>query len=169
MIAALSEGADIVVAGRCYDPAVFAAVPIMRGYPAGLSLHMGKILECAAIAAVPGSGSDCMFATLDETGFVVETLSDDRACTVTSVAAHTLYEKSDPYHLPGPGGSLNLSKTEFQQIDPRRVKVTGTAFSADITHRIKLEGARLTGFGQCRSPGRGPRISSPPWMTSLKA
>ena len=146
LIAALSEGADIVVAGRCYDPAVFAAVPIMRGYPAGLSLHMGKILECAAIAAVPGSGSDCMFATLDETGFVVETLSDDRACTVTSVAAHTLYEKSDPYNLPGPGGSLNLSKTEFQQIDPRRVKVTGTAFSADITHRIKLEGARLTGF-----------------------
>ena len=146
LIAALSEGADIVVAGRCYDPAVFAAVPIMRGYPVGLSLHMGKILECAAIAAVPGSGSDCMFATLDETGFTVETLSDDRACTVTSVAAHTLYEKSDPYHLPGPGGSLDLSKTEFHQIDPRRVKVTGTVFSADITHRIKLEGACLTGF-----------------------
>ena len=110
------------------------------------SLHMGKILECAAIAAVPGSGSDCMFATLDETGFVVETLADERACTVTSVAAHTLYEKSDPYHLPGPGGSLDLSKTEFEQIDPRRVRVTGTVFSPDDTHRIKLEGARLTGF-----------------------
>lgn len=146
LIAALTRGADVVVAGRCYDPAVFAAVPIMRGYPVGLSLHMGKILECAAIAAVPGSGSDCMFATLDETGFVVETLAEERACTVTSVAAHTLYEKSDPYHLPGPGGSLDLSKTEFEQIDPRRVRVTGTVFSPDDTHRIKLEGARLTGF-----------------------
>ena len=146
LIAALQKGADVVVAGRCYDPAVFAAVPIMRGYPVGLSLHMGKILECAAIAAVPGSGSDCMFATLDETGFVVETLADERACTVTSVAAHTLYEKSDPYHLPGPGGSLDLSKTEFEQIDPRRVRVTGTVFSPDDTHSIKLEGARLTGF-----------------------
>ena len=103
----------------------------MRGYPLGPSLHMGKILECAAIAAVPGSGSDCMFATLDETGFVVETLADERACTVTSVSAHTLYEKSDPYHLPGPGGSLDLSKTEFEQIDPRRVRVTGTVFSPD--------------------------------------
>ena len=80
----------------------------MRGYPLGPSLHMGKILECAAIAAVPGSGSDCMFATLDETGFVVETLADERACTVTSVAAHTLYEKvrplppSRPWRQPRP-------------------------------------------------------------------
>ena len=146
LITALENGADVVVAGRCYDPAVFAAVPIMRGYPAGLSLHMGKILECAAIAALPGSGSDCMFATLDETGFVVETLSEHRACTVTSVAAHTLYEKSDPYHLPGPGGSLDLSATAFEQIDPRRVRITGTVFSPDDTHRIKLEGARLTGY-----------------------
>ena len=35
LIAALQQGADVVVAGRCYDPAVFAAVPIMRGYPVG--------------------------------------------------------------------------------------------------------------------------------------
>ena len=110
LIAALSEGADIVVAGRCYDPAVFAAVPIMRGYPAGLSLHMGKILECAAIAAVPGSGSDCMFATLDETGFVVETLSDDRACTVTSVAAHTLYESQTPTTFRGPAAASTFQR-----------------------------------------------------------
>lgn len=146
LIAALRSGADVVVAGRCYDPAVFAAVPIMRGYPVGLSMHMGKILECAAIAAVPGSGSDCMFATLDDNGFIVEALSDIRACTVTSVAAHTLYEKSDPYNLPGPGGALNLSQTEFEQIDPRRVRVTGTIFSPDDTHSIKLEGACLTGY-----------------------
>ena len=146
LIQALTNGADVVVAGRCYDPAVFAALPILRGYPVGLSLHMGKILECAAIAAVPGSGSDCMFATLDETGFTVETLSDMRVCTVTSVAAHTLYEKSDPYHLPGPGGRLDLTATEFEQIDERRVRVTGTTFTPSPAHMVKLEGARLTGY-----------------------
>ena len=146
LIAALQKGADVVVAGRCYDPAVFAAVPIMRGYPVGLSLHMGKILECAAIAALPGSGSDCMFATLDETGFVVETLSEERACTVTSVSAHTLYEKSDPYHLPGPGGSLDLSKTEFEQIDPRRVTGHGNRFLAGRHAQNQAGRARLTGF-----------------------
>jgi len=146
LIHALADGADVVVAGRCYDPAVFAAVPIMRGYPVGLSLHMGKILECAAIAAMPGSGSDCMFATLDETGFTVETLSDDRICTVTSVAAHTLYEKSDPYRLAGPGGMLDLTKTAFDQLDDRRVRVSGTVFEPSVSHMIKLEGARLTGY-----------------------
>ena len=146
LIRALADGADVVVAGRCYDPAVFAALPIMRGYPVGLSLHMGKILECAAIAAVPGSGSDCMFATLDETGFTVETLSDDCICTVTSVAAHTLYEKSDPYRLPGPGGTLDLTGTSFEQLDSRRVRVTGTVFQPSPSHMIKLEGARLTGY-----------------------
>ncbi|MCZ8153404.1 MAG: acyclic terpene utilization AtuA family protein, partial [Rhodobacteraceae bacterium] len=113
LIAALEAGAEVVVAGRCYDPSVFAAVPILRGYPRGLALHMGKILECAAIASLPGSGSDCMMGTLDETGFVLETLNPARVCTVTSVAAHTLYEKSDPYHLPGPGGELNLIGTGF--------------------------------------------------------
>lgn len=146
LISALTDGADVVVAGRCYDPAVFAALPIMRGYPVGLSLHMGKILECAAIAAVPGSGSDCMFATLDETGFTVETLSDDRICTVTSVAAHTLYEKSDPYRLPGPGGTLDLTNTAFEQLDDRRVRITGTTFDPSPCHMIKLEGARRTGY-----------------------
>ncbi|MCK7490600.1 MAG: hypothetical protein MZW92_01570 [Comamonadaceae bacterium] len=31
----------------------------MLGFDEGLALHMGKILECAAIAATPGSGADC--------------------------------------------------------------------------------------------------------------
>ncbi|MDX1781271.1 MAG: acyclic terpene utilization AtuA family protein [Thalassovita sp.] len=146
LIAALEAGADVVVAGRCYDPAVFAAVPILRGYPRGLSLHMGKILECAAIAALPGSGSDCMMATLDATGFTLETLNPDRICTVTSVAAHTLYEKSDPYHLPGPGGVLDLTETTFEQVDPARVRVSGSRFVPSDGYFVKLEGARQTGF-----------------------
>jgi hypothetical protein len=146
LIAALRAGADVVIAGRCYDPSVFAAVPILRGYPRGLALHMGKILECAAIAALPGSGSDCMLATLDESGFVLETLNNDRICTVTSVAAHTLYEKSDPYHLPGPGGALNLRGTCFEQIDQRRVRVYGSTFDPSDGYFVKLEAARIIGY-----------------------
>ena len=33
---------------------------------------------------------------------------------MTSVAAHTLYEKSDPLSLPGPGGHLDLSQHELR-------------------------------------------------------
>ena len=104
IIETLDQGAQIIVTGRCYDPAVFAAVPIRAGFSEALSLHLGKILECAAIAATPGSGSDCMIGVLDGSGFTLEALSPERKCTVTSVAAHTLYEKTDPRFLPGPGG-----------------------------------------------------------------
>jgi hypothetical protein len=145
-MAAIEAGADVVVTGRCYDPAVFAAVPILRGFPRGLALHMGKILECAAIAALPGSGSDCMLATLDTEGFVLETLNPDRVCTVTSVAAHTLYEKSDPYRLPGPGGILDLTETRFEQLDDRRVRVSGSRFKPSDGYFVKLEGAKSIGF-----------------------
>ncbi|THH35875.1 acyclic terpene utilization AtuA family protein [Aliishimia ponticola] len=146
LIAALDAGARVIVAGRCYDPSVFAAEPIRRGYPPGLALHMGKILECAAIAAQPGSGSDCMIGTLDAEGFTVEPTAPERACTVASVAAHTLYEKSDPFHLPGPGGALDLTATQFEQRGARKVRVTGTTFIPAQEHIVKLEGARRTGF-----------------------
>jgi hypothetical protein len=146
VIAALAEGAQIVVAGRCYDPAVFAAVPVMQGFSEALALHMGKILECAAIAAIPGSGSDCMLGTLDASGFVLEALNPERRCTVTSVAAHTLYEKSDPRLLPGPGGVLDLTGCQFEQVDDRRVRVTGTQFVKSDQYTIKLEGAKPVGY-----------------------
>jgi len=146
VIAALKEGAQIVVAGRCYDPAVFAAVPVMQGFSEALALHMGKILECAAIAAIPGSGSDCMLGTLDADGFVLEALNPERRCTVTSVAAHTLYEKSDPRLLPGPGGVLDLTGCQFEQVDDHRVRVTGTQFVKSDQYTIKLEGAKPVGY-----------------------
>ncbi len=146
LLDALARGADVVVAGRCYDPAVFAAVPIARGFDRALALHMGKILECAAIAATPGSGSDCMLGTLSENSFTVQALSPSRRCTVASVAAHTLFEKSNPYHLPGPGGALDLTQTHFEQLDKQRVRVSGSRFSPSRPYRVKLEGAAQVGF-----------------------
>ncbi|MDX1358263.1 MAG: acyclic terpene utilization AtuA family protein, partial [Clostridia bacterium] len=142
----LEKGAEIIIAGRCYDPAVFAAVPVSKGYEAGLALHMGKILECASIASDPGSGSDCMMGVISEGGFKVFPLNDDRKCTVMSVAAHTLYEKSNPYMLHGPDGIIDLNKCSFSQLDDRTVGVTGTAFIFSEKPMIKLEGARKTGY-----------------------
>ena len=119
LMAALSAGPDVVLAGRCYDPAVFAAPMVLHGFEAGPALHLGKILECAAIAASPGSGRDCVLGIIDHTGFSVTTLSDQRRFTVQSVAAHTMYEKSHPFLLPGPGGQLDLSRVHFAQLDER--------------------------------------------------
>ena len=118
-VEALNQGARVIVAGRAYDPAVFAALAVKEGYDKGLAIHMGKILECACIAATPGSGSDCMMGYLRRDCFQVEPLNPIRKCTELSVAAHTLYEKSNPYVLPGPGGELNLYNTEFKQVSAK--------------------------------------------------
>ncbi|MGF7186400.1 hypothetical protein GGQ84_002502 [Desulfitispora alkaliphila] len=145
-IKALTSGADVVIAGRAYDPAVFAAYPIMHGFDPGLALHLGKILECASIAAVPGSGSDCMQGTLRRDHFLVEPLNPNRKCTTTSVSAHTLYEKTNPYILPGPGGILDLKECNFSQETDRVVRVENSKFVPGETYTVKLEGARLVGY-----------------------
>jgi hypothetical protein len=146
IIEALDAGCDVILAGRAYDPAIFAALPIARGFAVGLALHLGKILECAAIAATPGSGADCVMGTLYEDRFVLESLNAERQFTSESTAAHTLYEKSDPYHLPGPGGTLNLEKCTFTELGDGRVEVKGTRFEAAEPYAVKLEGARRVGF-----------------------
>jgi Acyclic terpene utilisation family protein AtuA len=144
-IGALDQGADVILAGRAYDPAVFAALPIRAGYDPGLALHLGKILECAAIAALPGSGSDCMLGVLRADHFIVEPLNPVRTCTITSVSAHTLYEKTNPYFLPGPGGTLDLTNTTFAQETDRTVRVAGTRF-VTTPFAVKLEAARRVGY-----------------------
>jgi hypothetical protein len=136
---------DVILCGRAYDPAVFAALPIMRGFDPGLALHMGKILECAAIAATPGSGSDSVLGILTEDAFRLETLSVERKFTAESTAAHSLYEKADPYHLYGPGGHIDLTGCSFTE-DERGVTVSGSRFIPEERSTVKLEGARRTGF-----------------------
>ncbi|MCL1995080.1 MAG: DUF1446 domain-containing protein [Defluviitaleaceae bacterium] len=143
---ALEQGAQVIISGRAYDPVVFAAVALKEGYDPGLAMHMGKILECAAIAASPGSGSDCMFGTLRDDHFELDTLCADRKCTTVSVAAHTLYEKSTPTSLPGPGGVLDLTETTFEQKTESAVIVRGTKYIKDENYHIKLEGARSLGY-----------------------
>ncbi len=147
-LAALDLDVQVIVAGRAYDPAVFAALAVKMGFDRGLSIHLGKILECACIAAEPGSGSDCMMGYLYRDCFKVEPLSEHRRCTTLSVAAHTLYEKTNPYRLPGPGGLLDLTSARFEQESDRLVRVTGSRFIPAETYTVKLEGVRKIG---CRT------------------
>ena len=143
---ALDDGAQVIICGRCYDPAAFAALPVWLGYDKALALHLGKILECAAICATPGSGSDCIMGYLGEDYFCVEPLNPERRCTPASVAAHTLYEKSNPTILPGPSGHLDLNECRFTAESERRVRVTGSRFVPERIPSVKLEGCRQAGF-----------------------
>jgi hypothetical protein len=51
-VRALEAGADVVIAGRASDTAIFAAAPLMHGFPEGIAWHAAKILECGAAAVV---------------------------------------------------------------------------------------------------------------------
>jgi hypothetical protein len=142
IVAALATGADIILCGRAYDPAPFAAVCLGRGLDPALAYHMGKILECAALCAEPGSAKDCMLGTLYPDSFVVSPLSPGRRCTPLSVAAHTFYEKDHPYLLHGPGWVLDLRDCEFlAEKDGRSVRVRGSRLRPAEAYAVKLEGA----------------------------
>lgn len=162
---ALKTECQVIVCGRCYDPVPFAAPAMLQGYDLGLSLHMGKILECAAIAASPGSGSDCVMGSLYEDHFVIESLNAQRRFTKMSTAAHSLYEKSDPYELPGPGGCLNLYQTRFEALDDGRVRVSGTRFIETVPYTVKLEGVKSVGFRTISISG----IRDPSMISQLDA
>ncbi len=145
-IEALKSGCEVILAGRSYDPAVFAALPISLGYDEALAIHLGKIVECAAIAATPGSGADCVLGTLYEDHFELQALNPQRRFTAESTAAHSLYEKSDPYHLPGPGGVLDLTQVRFEALPEGRVRVSGSRHVPTPQYWVKLEGACPCGF-----------------------
>lgn len=159
IMAAFEAKPDIIVCGRAWDVANVAALPILRGYPRGLALHLGKILECGGQAALPVEGSDLLIGRLTSTNFIVESPQANKVCTIESISAHTLYEKINPVKLPGPGGTVDLSEVSFRQIDPARVEVIGSAFHCAPVYTVKLEGARRVGYRHIAIGGiRDPRM-----------
>lgn len=140
ILIALRGGARVITCGRAYDPAPFAAAGILRGHDAALCYHLGKILECGALCAEPGSAKDCMIGILEDGHFDVYPANPQRQCNPVSVAAHTFYEKDHPYLLYGPGILLDLSSCSFTQQGPGRVRVRGSRLIPQ-PYTIKLEGA----------------------------
>jgi hypothetical protein len=160
IVAALEQGADVVLAGRAFDAALSATLPIMRGVEPGLALHMGKIVECGSLVALPRA-SDGVLAEIDHESFVVSPADPAKYCTVETVAAHTLYEKSDPYRLAAPGGHLNLTEATFERVDDRSVRVAGSVFQPSASYYLKLEGAALVGYRTvCLAGVRDPTLIS---------
>ena len=143
---ALELGAQVVIAGRACDAAVIAAVPLRAGFDPGLAIHMGKILECGGAAAYPRHGSDSLLGMIERDAFIVEPPNPDKICSIASVAAHSLYERADPYALHLPGGAIDLRDTTFHQVTPRAVRVSGTRWVPAPAYTLKLEGVRRVGF-----------------------
>lgn len=143
-IRAIQEASpDIIIAGRAYDPAPIAAYGILQGFDPALAWHMGKIMECGAKCAEPNGRN--IFGVLNKDGFSLEPLNPVERCTIQSVAVHSLYEKSHPYLLPGPGGTLNVKDCRFEQLTDRSVRVSQSRWMP-TAYTVKLEGAKPVGF-----------------------
>lgn len=144
-IKALEAGADVIVAGRACDAAVFAAYPVWKGRDKGLSMHLGKIIECSSLSAEPG-GRDAILATLEQDSFVLESMNPIRRCTPYSVAAHSLYEQPNPYEVVEPGGRLDMVQSKFVAVDDKRTRVSGSRWEHNPIYTIKLEGVEKVGY-----------------------
>jgi hypothetical protein len=145
LIAALEAGADVVLAGRTTDSAVFAALPLMRGVSADVAWHAGKVAECGSAIAEPVR-NDLLHVQLDDSGFVVEPLNPSTRCTPWSVAAHQLYENADPTAFIEPSGTLDVSNASFDASSDRAVRVSGGVFRPATRQTMKLEGVEKAGY-----------------------
>ncbi len=143
---ALRAGADLVIAGRCSDPALFAAMPTLHGLPAGLAWHAGKVAECGTLACET-MGKGVITAVIRPHEMIIGAVGEGLRCTPQSIAAHGLYENADPYLHRECSGTLDLSQSVYEAMpDGRSVRVTGSAFPEADTYTVKLEGAELVGY-----------------------
>lgn len=142
---ALNAGVDLVVAGRCSDPALFAAMPIRMGLPHGLAWHAGKVVECGpSVCEKPAHG--VVFGYVRPDDVVIKPIGPGLRCTPQSVAAHSLYENADPFRFTESSGVLDLTDTTYEQVDDTSVRIRGSAFEPATQRTVKLEGAERVGF-----------------------
>jgi hypothetical protein len=141
---ALHLGAEVVIAGRACDTAVYASIPAALGYPMGPTMHMSKIIECCSLCCNPG-GRDALLGTLDGESFVLDSMNPVRHATPMSVAAHSLYEQSDPYVVHEPEGALHVDEARYEAIDEHRTRVWGARWVPAERYTVKIEGSVRVG------------------------
>ena len=141
----INTGAEIILAGRTTDTAIISALPLMKGANPGSSWHGSKVVECGALCSTnPTSG--VVMVEFDKTGFTVEPMSKNAFCTSETVAAHMLYENADPYILYEPGGYMDVTYSNYYNIDKKKVRVEGAKWHPSKQYSVKLEGAKIAGY-----------------------
>lgn len=146
IISLLQQKADVILCGRACDTAIYAAPCIYEGYDPGLAFHMAKIMECGAMCSEPVAAADVMQAYIHKDYFELRPANPMRRCTVDRVAAHTLYEQTNPYYIYEPDGTCDLTNSVFIQADDRTARVKNSVFHEAEKKTLKLEGVRLAGY-----------------------
>jgi hypothetical protein len=159
IIDALDAGADVVLAGRCADPAIFASGALRLGVPEAIAWHAAKSIDKGYLATTEPSKGSPVLATLREDHFVIEPMLPDAVCTTQTVARITMHENPDPFAIVQPTGAIAARDARYEQVDKRTVRVSGSRFEHAPRPSIKIEGARLVGYRAVMIAGiRDPRL-----------
>lgn len=157
-IKALDMGADVIIGGRSSDIALFAAPAIREGFPENLSYYAGKVLECASFAAEPYGAKETIIGTVTHDDVKVEAKAPWQRCTVASVSAHAMYERSNPFFEHFAGGYIDMTDCVYEQFDEKTTRITGPKYiPVEGKVMVKLEGSgkvgeRYLGIGGIRDP-----------------
>jgi hypothetical protein len=147
-IEALNNGAEVILAGRSDDAAIFAALPIREGFPEAISWLAGKYLECGTSCTTPRHkfGIDSVFATMHEDDIILEPLHPGIACTPLSTSQFLLHENETPkYHIE-PSGVLDTCDLQAESVSDIATRVWGARWKPAEKYTIKIEGAELVGY-----------------------
>ena len=159
IVAALAQGADVVITGRVADPALFLA-PLMHEFGwamddwdrLGKGVLVGHLLECAGqitggYFADPGYRDVPDLARL---GFPLAEVSGDGSAVITKVAgsggcvtcqtcaSQLLYEIENPAAYLQPDVVADFSNVTLTQVGPDRVQVSGA------TGRLRPDQLKVT-------------------------
>ncbi len=146
IIEALSQGADLVIAGRVSDNALYVG-PIMHEFGwtfepeyvdrVGSAITVGHLVECAEL--VCGGMSNLWRVSKEpwNIGFPIAEVSADGSAVISklpgsggvinewTVKEHLVYEVHDPSRYIMPDGVADLTAVRLQDLGGNRVKVSG--------------------------------------------
>lgn len=142
---ALDGGAEVILAGRSCDSAIFASYCIWKGFDRGLSLHLGKLLECAAMSAMPPTGRDVIVGVMRRDHFLLTSPNPARTVTPASVAGHMIYEVEHPYLQEEPEGTLDFTDVTMRA-EGDATHISGSRFTSRPVPTLRFEGAELRGY-----------------------
>lgn len=143
--AALRAGADVVIAGRSSDCAIFAAPLLNAGLSPAIAYYTGKLMECASFCAEPYMGKESILGRVEGETVAITAMHPQQRCTPASLGSHAMYERTNPFREYIAGGYIDMTDCRYEQIDPKTTRASGVKFIASPTCNVKLEGAGLVG------------------------
>lgn len=143
MVEALNKNADVVIAGRCGDAALFLAPLIAHfGWKSqqeiAAGILVGHLLECAAqisggyFADANKPVTDLAnlgfpFADIDESGIIeiAKVAGTGGLISRETVLEQLLYEITDPHRYVTPDLTIDVSAVQITELELNRVSVSG--------------------------------------------